>query len=170
MCIRDRHYVFPSKDQMLRAVIARLIEDVVDALRAEPELEHGVEYALRHGVRSFWGKLVESEIGLQVMQYELAMYSVRTEGPGGLAQLQYDRYVALVAEFCERAAQVAHERCAVDFQTLGRLSLALVDGLIIQYVSSPDLDRAHRDLDRAVDMIVQFADPQPITHRGRRTP
>lgn len=155
------HYVFPSKDQLLRAVIAAVIDDVVEAVRADLQLDRGVAHALRQGVTRFWSTLVESDAGLQIMQYELAMYSVRSEGAGGLAQLQYDRYTALVTEFCAQAAQAAGERCAVEFGTLGRLALALVDGLILQYVTSPDTERARRDLDRAVEMVVRFADPRP---------
>lgn len=162
------HYVFPSKDQLLRAVIATVIDDVVDTVRADLQLDRGVAHALRQGVTNFWSTLVESDAGLQIMQYELAMYSVRSEGSGGLAQLQYERYTALVTEFCAQAAQAAGERCAVDFDSLGRLALALVDGLIVQYVTSPDPERARRDLDRAVDMVVQFADPQPAGKRLRR--
>lgn len=156
------HYVFPSKDEMLRAVIATVIDDVVDAVAAGLELDRGVAHALRHGVVNFWDALVARDAGLQIMQYELAMYSVRSQGAGGLAQLQYERYTALVSRFCERAAAAAGERCAVDFGTLGRLTLAVVDGLIVQYVASPDAERARRDLDRAIDMLVAFADPQLV--------
>ncbi|MGB3334146.1 MAG: TetR/AcrR family transcriptional regulator [Mycobacterium sp.] len=163
------HYVFPSKDLLLRAVIAAVMDDVVDAVRADLQLDRGVAHALRQGVTNFWSTLVESDTGLQIMQYELAMYSVRSEGSGGLAQLQYERYTALVTQFCAQAAQAAGERCAVDFDSLGRLALALVDGLIVQYVTSPDSERARRDLDRAVDMVVRFADPQPTGDRPRRT-
>lgn len=163
------HYVFPSKDLLLRAVIAAVMDDVVDAVRADLQLDRGVAHALRQGVTNFWTTLVESDTGLQIMQYELAMYSVRSEGSGGLAQLQYERYTALVTQFCAQAAQAAGERCAVDFDSLGRLALALVDGLIVQYVTNPDSERARRDLDRAVDMVVRFADPQPTGGRPRRT-
>ena len=162
------HYVFPTKDRLLRAVIVAVIDDVLDAVRGEIDLGRGVEHAIRHGVNSFWDKLVEGEVGLQVMQYELAMYSVRSEESGSLTQLQYERYTALANEFWERAAEAAGERCAVDFGTLGRLALALVDGLIIQYIANRDPERARRDLDRAVDMIVRFADPRPVARQRAR--
>lgn len=156
------HYVFPSKDKLLRAVITAVTADVSSALQLDLPVDRGVAHVLRASVMNFWSTLVENDIGLQIMQYELAMHSARTEGPGGLARLQYQRYTELVAEFCEEAARIAGERCAVDFGTLGRLSLAVMDGLIVQYVASPDPERARRDLDRAVDMVVAFADPRPI--------
>lgn len=157
------HYVFPSKDKLLRAVIAAVIDDVLESVGADVDVERGVAHAMRQGVTTFWTSLVEGEIGLQIMQYELALYSVRSEGAGGLAELQYRSYTTLIADFCERAARAAGERCAVDFATLARLSLALVDGLILQYIASPDDARARRDLDRAVDVVVALADPRPIS-------
>ncbi|MET8779108.1 TetR/AcrR family transcriptional regulator [Nocardia sp. NPDC004654] len=160
------HYVFPTRDKMLRAVIAAVIGEIVDTVQVGLELDRGVAHAIRRGVITFWDKLVQDETGLQVMQYELAMYSARSDG--GLVRLQYDRYTTLVAEFCEQAADAAGERCAVDFATLGRLALAVLDGLIVQYIACPDPARARRDLDRAVDMLVAFADPQPVTGRLAR--
>ncbi|MFI6515383.1 TetR/AcrR family transcriptional regulator [Spirillospora sp. NPDC050679] len=156
------HYVFPSKDRLLHAVIATVIRDISDALVAEQELDRGVEHALRQSITTFWGKLVEGNVGLQLMQYELTAYSLRSEADRDLAPLQYERYSSLVTACCERAAQAAGERCAIGFDTLGRIALAQVDGLILQYVAKPDPDRARRDLDHALDMLVLFADPQPV--------
>lgn len=159
------HYVFPSRDLLLRAVIAAVIDDALTAVRAGLDVDRGVAHAMRTGVTSFWTKLVESDIGIQIMQYELELYSARSEGPGGLAQLQFEQYTSLIADVFERAAVAAGERCAVDYSTLARLSLAMVDGLILQFIASPDPARARRDLDRAVDMVVTLADPRPVTAR-----
>ncbi|MEV0685494.1 TetR/AcrR family transcriptional regulator [Nocardia sp. NPDC050378] len=160
-------YVFPTKDQLLRAVLTRVIHDISEALRAGLELDKGVEHALRQGVSSFWDKLVGNHVGLQIMQYELMTYSLRNEA-GSLAQLQYESYGSVVTQFCEQAAQAAGERCAVGFDTLGRLALALIDGLILQYIARPDAARARRDLDQALDMLVLFADPQPVARSATR--
>ncbi|MFF0381413.1 TetR/AcrR family transcriptional regulator [Streptomyces sp. NPDC004286] len=162
------HYVFPSKDQLLRAVMTDVIRGISETLRAELVPDQGLEHALRHGVTAFWHRLVENEVGLQIMQYELTAYSLRTEGPGGLARSQYERYGSLVTEFCEQAARAAGERCAVGFDALGRITLALLDGLILQYVAAPDPDRARRDLGHALDMVVLLADPQPVSPRRTR--
>ncbi|MGW4351446.1 TetR/AcrR family transcriptional regulator [Nocardia sp. NPDC004582] len=161
-------YVFSSKEQLLRAVITTVIRDISETLRAQLELDRGVEHALRQGVSSFWEKLVANHVGLQIMQYELMTYSLRNEA-GELAQLQYESYSAVVTEFFEQAARTSGERCAVGFDTLGRLALAQIDGLILQYIAKPDAARARRDLQQALDMLVIFADPQPVARRaGRR--
>ena len=165
------HYVFPSKDLLLRAVISKVTEDIASTLRGGLVPNAGLEQALRQGVASFWHTLVENDLGLQLMQYELSTYSVRTHGPGGLASVQYDRYVSLIVDVCEQAADAANERCAISFDSLARLTLAIVDGLILQYIADPDRERAARDLGRAIDAIVTLADPQPVARqRGVRRP
>lgn len=59
------HYVFPSKDQMLRAVIAAIIDTALDTVRAGLEVDRGLA-------------MVEADEGLHIMQYELAsIQSVR---------------------------------------------------------------------------------------------
>lgn len=160
------HYIFPTKERLLRAVILVVIDQISGTMRDDFELDKGVAHALRRGVVGFWNKLVSSEIGLQVMQYELMTYSLRTESDGDLARLQYQRYTGLVTQYCEEAATLSGERCAVGFDVLGRLTLAQIDGLILQYVASPDVDRAHRDLQHAIDMLVLFADPQAVARRS----
>ncbi|MGB3482009.1 MAG: TetR/AcrR family transcriptional regulator [Mycobacterium sp.] len=161
------HYVFPSKEKMLRAVIAAVIGEAIETVRAELPLDRGVANAIRQGGNRFWDTLVDGDIGVQIMQYELAMYSARTPDQSGLAQLQFEQYTSLMTELCEEAASAAGECCAVDFGTLGRLCLAVVDGLIVQYVANPDADRGRGDLNHAIDMLVALADPQPAA--GTRT-
>ena len=114
-------------------------------MRSRPDLApgKGVEHVLRQGVTGFWEKLVEDNVGLQIMQYELLAYAVRN-GDHRPAHQQYDSHTSVVADFCEQAARAAGERCAVGFDTLGRLALAQVDGLILQYIARPDAHRARR--------------------------
>jgi AcrR family transcriptional regulator len=155
-------YVFPARDQLLRAVIGAVVEDIETLLRAELNPANGLSATLRQGVQSFWHTLVENEVGLQLMQYELTMYALRTEGLGELASWQYGRYRAVITELCEEAARASGERCALGFDALGRLVVAVVDGLILQYVAHPDKERSQRDLTHALDMLILLADPRPV--------
>lgn len=162
------HYVFPSKEQLLNAILSTVMEQSVAAIRETLITDQGVEHAIRQGVADFWDTLASGGIGLQILQYELATYSLRADANHGLARAEFEYNSALITELYERAAEAAGERCAIGYDSLGRITLAVVDGLLFQYIARPDPDRASRDLGHAIDMLVLLADPQPVASRRRR--
>jgi len=147
-------YVFPSKELLLRAVIEDVVTEIETVLREGAELESGLAHALRQGLRNFWGTLVVDQTGLQVVQYELTTYALRTPGQEGLARWQYERYATVVADWCQQAAQAAGESCAIPFARLARVTVAAIDGLILQHVSDPNPTRAAEDLEAVIDMVI----------------
>ena len=68
-----------------------------------------------------------------------------------------ERYNEVLADWCRRAADEAHETTAMPLDQLARLLLASVDGLILQYVSDPDDARGRADLARMVEMVTTQA-------------
>jgi AcrR family transcriptional regulator len=105
-------YVFPSKDLLLRAVIEDVVEELAALLKEDVELGDGLEGAIRHGVRAFWSGLVAEERNLQLMQYELTTYALRTAGQEDLARWQYEQYCGVVAAWLQEAADNAGETFA----------------------------------------------------------
>lgn len=154
-------YVFPTKDLLLSAVIMSVVGEISDAGREGFDPSKGLAYAIREGMLRYWDTMVETKIGLQLTQYELTMYALRTEGQEGLARMQYERYWSLITKRCKRAAEAAGEQSAVDFDTLARMILAIIGGLTLQYVAHPDPERARQDLSRALDMVVAAVSPHP---------
>lgn len=150
-------YVFPSKEQLLRAVIEDVIEEIADVLMAGVEVNSGLAHAIRQGLSIFWSQLVVDQINLQVMQFELLNYALRQPGLEQMAQWQYQRYAEAIAQWCETAATNAGEVSAVPYDRLARIILANVDGLTMQYACDPDDRRAHADLDTVADMVVALA-------------
>jgi AcrR family transcriptional regulator len=159
-------YVFKSKEMLLRAVIEDVTAEIAEVLKSSADTGRGLEHAIRHGLDQFWVMLVEEQEGLQIIQYELVIYALRTPGLENLARWQYDRYARIVAAWCQEAASNAGETCAVPFDTLARVLVAGVDGLILQYVCDPDMTRARRDLQAVTEMVISLASPAPAA--GRR--
>jgi AcrR family transcriptional regulator len=149
-------HVFPTKEKLLRAVIEDVVEEIAEVLSASADSERGLEHAIRTGLTGFWDALVESQWGLQLMQYELTVYSLRAAGQAELARWQYERYAEVVAEWCERATVNAGESCAVPFDQLARVMLAGMDGLILQHVCDPDRARARQELDVLGEALVRL--------------
>lgn len=147
-------HVFPTKQKLLRAVTEDVVEEIAEVLRNSADLDNGLEHAIRQGVQAFWRSLVIDENTLQLVQLELVVQALRTEGLEDLARWQYQRYTEVVAHWCEQAATRAQETCSISYQRMARLIVAGVDGLIVQYVVDPDVDRAEADLDTLVDMVI----------------
>jgi AcrR family transcriptional regulator len=158
-------YVFPSKEMLLRAVIEDVVAGIADVLKSSADTGRGLEHAIREGVQRFWATLVEDQEGLQIIQYDLVIYALRTPGLESMARWQYDRYARIVAAWCQEAASHAGEVCAVPFDTLARVLVAAVDGVILQYVCDPDVTRSREDLQAVIEMVVGLASPAPAAGR-----
>ncbi|WP_431903205.1 TetR/AcrR family transcriptional regulator [Amycolatopsis thermoflava] len=150
-------YVFPSKQKLLRAVIENVVDEIAHVLADSAATDQGLANAIRQGLDTFWGRLVRNGRELQLLQYELTMYALRTPGHEDLARLQYERYAAVVADWCRHAAEQAGETTAVSFDHLARMIVAGVDGLILQYVCDPDEARAREGLATLAEMAQALA-------------
>lgn len=150
-------YVFPSKEQLLRAVIEDVIDEIAAVLTDAVETNSGLAHAIRQGLTVFWSELVVDQISLQLMQFELLNYALRQPGLEHLAQWQYQRYAEAIATWCEAAAISAGEQSAVPYDRLARIILAGVDGLTMQYACDPDDQRARADLDTVAEMVIALA-------------
>jgi AcrR family transcriptional regulator len=149
-------YVFPTKQQLLRAVIEGLVEELASNLLSSVSPDADLEYAIGHGIRTFWNDLVVGDAeGVQLAQYELTTYALRTAGLEELARWQYERYTDVVAGWLQRAAT------PVDARRLARLIVAGIDGLILQYVVNPDPDRGRDDIEAMIAMITHHAEMRP---------
>ena len=149
-------YVFPAKQQLLRAVIEDLVEELASNLLSSVSPDADLEYAIGHGIRTFWNDLVVGDAeGVQLAQYELTTYALRTAGLEELARWQYERYTDVVAGWLQRAAT------PVDARRLARLIVAGIDGLILQYVVNPDPDRGRDDIEAMIAMITHHAAMRP---------
>jgi AcrR family transcriptional regulator len=154
-------YVFPSKELLLQAVIEDVVDEIAGVLKDSVQVEDGLEHAIRQGLTRFWSQLVAEQSNLQLMQYELTTYALRTPGQEHLARWQYEHYAAIVAQWCQEAAGNAGEVCAVPFAQLARVVVASVDGLILQHVCDPSPGRSRADLDAVIEMLIGLARVRP---------
>src|SRR3954447_7658477 len=154
------HYVFPSKEQLITAVVDD-IRDEVSAVFRSAEVDAGLEHAIRHGVDNYWQQLVVDQPELALMRHELFVYALRTPGLERLARRQIDGYARIVAEWCQEAAGKAGETCAVPFDTLGRVLVGSVIGIVLHYLGERDPGRSHSDLQAATEMLVRLAGVHP---------
>lgn len=157
------HYVFPSKEQLLRAVLEDVVEEISDIIRDAAGNATDVESGILAGARTVWSRVVEPNPEQQLMQYELSMWALRTAGMTELAQWQFDRYLDLLTTHWDQLAAAVGVTYAVPTDQLARLQLAGADGLLLQYLVTRDSERFMSDLEALFSQLVRYAAPEPVT-------
>jgi AcrR family transcriptional regulator len=152
------YYVFPTKEELITAVIEDVTEEVSAVFRAA-KTDAGLDHAIRNGLDSYWEQLVVNDPQLALMRHELFGYALRTPGLEPTARWQMEGYTRIVAEWAQEAANNAGETCAVPFDTLARVLIANVMGLVLHYLSDHDKARSRRDLHAVADMVIALAVP-----------
>lgn len=142
-------YYFGGKDELLYAVLEEMIGRTGEIIGASIPHVRTFAEAVTAAVTAFWSQ-VEQAPELQVMQYELTLYALRRPESAWLAKRQY-------AGYCDTVARIIHDVCAATGVTpaetddaLARFVVGGLDGLILQFISDRDAERAHGDLQRLI--------------------
>ena len=151
------HYIFATKEQLLRAVLEDVLEEISVAFRAAASSATDLDAAMLTTVLDVWSQLVEADPGMQIMQYELTIWALRTEGMANVARRQYELYLQVLTENWNEAAARAGVTLAIPADQLARLFLAGADGLILQYLTLGDSEQTRADLERFVGQMVRYA-------------
>jgi AcrR family transcriptional regulator len=141
-------YYFGSKDDLLFAVLQDMMRMTREITFESTRMGKGVRETLSESIRAFWTH-VEEMPDLQIMQYELTLYSLRHPASAWIARQQYDGYSAVVETLLQHLFETAE---------LARFIISGVDGLILQFISDRDTARARRDLDHLLAAVIALAE------------
>ena len=147
------HYVFDSKDELLEAVIQRVVREIDATLGAtaetvEPTGEGRLEGpelvadVLERFLREAWAYF-EGSRTLQLAQYELTLHALREPEKHHLAVQQYD---LLVGTLSGMLRELTEELDPDTSNELARYVVATIDGLLLQWLVDRDADAAGRRL------------------------
>lgn len=150
-------YYFGSKDDLLFAVLQEMMRRTGEIVRAGTPIGCGLHEAISESIRAYWA-YVEAFPELEVMQYELTLYALRHSNSAWLAQQQYDGYATVVTTMLQDGFEAAGKTCAVPLAELARFIIGGLDGLLLQFISDRDTDRARRHLDHLIKAVITLAD------------
>ncbi len=151
------HYVFDSKDELLEAVMQRVVREIDATLGAQAEQVEpttgrtsegsgAVVEVLARFLRGAWAYF-QSSRALQLAQFELTLHALREPDKHHLAVQQYD---LLVGTLSEMLGAFTDELDAATSDELARYVVATIDGLLLQWLVDRDADAASRRLSRYV--------------------
>ena len=176
------HYCFDSKEALVVAMAETLIDQLGEAMNAAFDLPDdgpapqgltGLRQLLHAGLTAMWPAL-EFGYGRQLLTYEITAYSLRHRAPGtesagadgqvtsgDIARLQYQR----MDEHAGRILLACAERSGTEWiepvSSLSRLSLALLDGLVLRWLVDQDSDAVIIELDNLAGIIASHATERP---------
>ncbi len=154
------HYVFSSKDELLEAVIHRVVRDI-DTTMAETASaattgteaglsgEARVVEQLRGFLLRAWDYFERSR-SLQLAQYELTLHALREPAKHHLAVHQYELLVGTLSTMLRGLTDALDDDASDD---LARFVVATVDGLLLQWLVEQDHDAAEVRLRRYLDVV-----------------
>ncbi|KSZ58876.1 TetR family transcriptional regulator [Rhodococcus pyridinivorans KG-16] len=164
------HYCFDSKEALVVAMANAVVGELAGAMHAAFDVPEDAQQAggvdclrsmLHTGLRAMWSA-IESTPGLQTLTYEITAYSLRqrTDGSpagGDIAMEQYRLMDEQARFFLDSCA----ERCGVEWSlptsTLARLSLSVLDGVVLRWLVDRDGEAATAELGVVADIIATRA-------------
>ncbi|WP_229730451.1 TetR/AcrR family transcriptional regulator [Egicoccus halophilus] len=162
MALGAFHYAFRSKDELLRAVIERMANQIDAALRAAVAADGAnLTSALEAIVQAYWD-YVEGTPHVQLAQFELTIHALRDPELKPLAAWHYERLAATVSSVIESVPGAPDD---AEREALARYLLATMDGLILHHCVQDDLDSARRRLQRHLATLHAApwaASPRPV--------
>jgi AcrR family transcriptional regulator len=149
-------YYFGSKDSLLRAVLQEMMRSMQQVVQESIRFEGDIRESIARSMRAFWSH-VEQHTELQVMQYELTLYALRNPTSAWLAKQQYEGYNEVVETLLRTSFDRSDEKCAINYAELARFIVGGMDGIILQFVSDRDEQRARTDIEHLIQAVEGLA-------------
>ena len=150
-------YHVGSKDELLLEVLREMMRQTREIAVAAATEGLPLREAIARSLRAFWHH-VETSPELQVMQYELTLYALRNPEAAWLAREQYSGYCEVVEGVLRAACEQQGTTCAIPYDALARFIVGGLDGIILQFVSDQNIERAHRDIDVLIAAVIALAE------------
>ncbi|MES2094184.1 MAG: TetR family transcriptional regulator [Actinomycetota bacterium] len=165
MSLASFHYAFRSRDELIRELIAFVVQDEQRVSLEALEPEADIRSAVRAGLQAYFELLRAHPSREQALQ-ELVQYSLRTPGLEGLPQAQYASYLHTARVLLERGADITGVAWSLPIDQLARILIAITDGLTIAWLADRNDLAAGQLMDFAADTIGALAvSISPVTAR-----
>ncbi len=143
------HYHFSNKEAVLLAVLDLFASDMTTILDANARDALSLNERIEAALRANWDYVQSSRVR-QIVQYELTLYALRTQGSEWLAKRQYDAYIDAFASLLCPVNDLGTNPAREHADELARMMLAGIDGLILQ--SLADATQIH--LATGLDILI----------------
>ncbi|MGX1563222.1 TetR/AcrR family transcriptional regulator [Streptomyces sp. NPDC055506] len=131
------HYTFGTKEDLYRAVMEQLTQDLVTQVEQAAPTDASFEDTIVTLTEALWRTVVEQPASYQLLT-ELSMFALRTPHLQEALHGHYSGVLAVTTKLIGEAAERAGHQLAQPAETIARFFLAGFDGLTMQRLSLPD--------------------------------
>lgn len=140
------HYLFGSRDELLRAVIEQVTAEVCERIAGATATGESLQAVLASVVAELV-RGVKDEPDLHLLLLELTILALRHPDLRELATWQYSQYEAASMTVLAKICQQSHTEFIGDPAVTIRLVLALLDGITVQQLVDGDSKHAGAGLE-----------------------
>ncbi|TDK59648.1 TetR/AcrR family transcriptional regulator [Sapientia aquatica] len=131
------HYYFDNKDALLIGALEMIIAEMSHALSADVTQQRDINTCIENVISNSW-KLILKTREIQILQYELTLYTIRNPKTLSLAKFQYDSYCKLYENAFQHVLTKKKLPSNIDIADLVRFVVAGMDGIILQHLVGTD--------------------------------
>ncbi|MCC6270266.1 MAG: TetR family transcriptional regulator [Microbacteriaceae bacterium] len=166
MPLASFHYAFRSRDEMMRELVAYIVDNEGQAAAATLSGAHDIRSAVRAGLQAYFDTL-KAEPHREQAMFELLHYSMRTEELSDLPRAQYDKYRRTAGELLRVGAEAVGATWRLPLDHMARLLVTFISGLTLAWLVDRDDAAAAATMDFAADSIAALAE---VTAEASTTP
>jgi AcrR family transcriptional regulator len=150
------HYTFGTKEELYRAVLEQLTQDLVAQVERVAPDGAGFEETLTSLAVALW-RTVREQPGSHQLVTELTTFALRSPQLGELLASHYHGLIDVTARLLAKAAERTGQQLAQPAETIARFVLAGFDGLTNMHLSFPDEEAEYVCLQALVSSVVALA-------------
>ncbi|MCL8016230.1 TetR/AcrR family transcriptional regulator [Streptomyces sp. AS02] len=150
------HYTFGTKEDLYRAVMEQLTQDLVTQVERAAPTDARFEDTIVTLAEALWHTVLEQPASYQLLT-ELSMFALRTPRLQEALQGHYRGISAVTAKLISEAAERTGHQLAQPAETIARFFLAGFDGLTMQHLSMPDEDAERVCLRALISAVLAMA-------------
>jgi AcrR family transcriptional regulator len=150
------HYTFGTKEDLYRAVMEQLTEDLVAQVERTAPTDASFEETIVTLSEAFWRTVLEQPEAHQLLT-EISMFALRTPHLKEALHSHYSQVLAVTAKLISEAAERTGHQLAQPAETIARFFLAGFDGLTMQHLSLPDEEAERVCLGALVSAVLAMA-------------
>lgn len=162
MPLASFHYAFRSRDEMMRELVASIVEGEGKAVAAKLSGDLDIRSAVRAGLQAYFDTLTSDPHREQAM-FELLHYSMRTEELSDLPRAQYEMYRRTAGELLQTGADAVGATWRLPLDHMARLLVTCISGLTLAWLADRDDAAAADTMDFTADSIAALAESHTTT-------